>query len=61
MTDDTGDITKDGTAEAETVPSPVALVSGRPVADIPRDLYIPPDALAVFLEAFEDLWIFCCT
>ena len=53
MTDDTGDITRDGTAEAEAVPSPVALVSGRPVADIPRDLYIPPDALAVFLEAFE--------
>jgi segregation and condensation protein A len=28
-------------------------VSGKAVVDIPRDLYIPPDALAVFLEAFE--------
>ena len=33
--------------------SPLALVSGKPVVDLPKDLYIPPDALAVFLEAFE--------
>ncbi|OZB04530.1 MAG: segregation/condensation protein A, partial [Marinobacter sp. 34-60-7] len=32
---------------------PLALVSGKPVVDLPKDLYIPPDALAVFLEAFE--------
>ncbi|PXX92027.1 segregation/condensation protein A [Marinobacter vulgaris] len=32
---------------------PLARVSGKPVVDLPRDLYIPPDALAVFLEAFE--------
>lgn len=32
---------------------PVAKVEGKPLADIPQDLYIPPDALAVFLEAFE--------
>lgn len=32
---------------------PVARVSGRPLVDLPKDLYIPPDALAVFLEAFE--------
>jgi segregation and condensation protein A len=32
---------------------PLARVSGRPMLDIPKDLYIPPDALAVFLEAFE--------
>ena len=32
---------------------PFAVVDGEPVVDIPRDLYIPPDALEVFLEAFE--------
>lgn len=34
-------------------PVPVARVSGKPLVDLPKDLYIPPDALAVFLEAFE--------
>lgn len=53
MSDDTGDMAQDSAAENPAVESPVALVSGRPLADIPRDLYIPPDALAVFLEAFE--------
>jgi len=33
--------------------SPLARVSGKPVVELPNDLYIPPDALAVFLEAFE--------
>ena len=32
---------------------PFAVVDGEPVLDLPRDLYIPPDALEVFLEAFE--------
>ncbi len=32
---------------------PLAHVSGKPVVDLPNDLYIPPDALAVFLETFE--------
>lgn len=32
---------------------PFALVAGAPVHSIPKDLYIPPDALEVFLEAFE--------
>ena len=32
---------------------PFAVVDGEPVVDLPRDLYIPPDALEVFLEAFE--------
>ena len=32
---------------------PFAVVDGEPVVDVPRDLYIPPDALEVFLEAFE--------
>lgn len=32
---------------------PFALVQGEPLTIIPQDLYIPPDALQVFLEAFE--------
>jgi segregation and condensation protein A len=30
-----------------------ALVRGEPMTNVPKDLYIPPDALEVFLEAFE--------
>lgn len=30
-----------------------ALVNGEPIKEMPKDLYIPPDALEVFLEAFE--------
>ena len=32
---------------------PFAVVEGQPVTEMPRDLYIPPQALEVFLEAFE--------
>lgn len=32
---------------------PFAIVQGEPVTQLPRDLYIPPQALEVFLEAFE--------
>ena len=32
---------------------PFAVVEGEPMTQLPRDLYIPPDALQVFLEAFE--------
>src|SRR3982750_1927535 len=31
----------------------VARLYGEPLFDLPQDLYIPPDALEVFLEAFE--------
>lgn len=31
----------------------IATVSGEPLRELPRDLYIPPDALEVFLDAFE--------
>jgi len=31
----------------------LAIVNGAPVLSFPQDLYIPPDALEVFLEAFE--------
>ncbi len=43
--------------EAKTAPSqaemPFAMVQGKAYTDLPKDLYIPPDALEVFLEAFE--------
>jgi segregation and condensation protein A len=32
---------------------PFAVVAGEPVTALPQDLYIPPYALQVFLEAFE--------
>ncbi|HRZ52754.1 MAG TPA: segregation/condensation protein A [Candidatus Contendobacter sp.] len=34
-------------------PPPFAKVGGEPYTQLPQDLYIPPDALEVFLEAFE--------
>lgn len=41
------------TASTAVAEVPLARIAGRPVAELPQDLYIPPDALAVFLEAFE--------
>ena len=42
---------------AEAAPAqgemPFAVVEGQPITEMPRDLYIPPQALEVFLEAFE--------
>lgn len=32
---------------------PVARIYGEPLHELPQDLYIPPDALEVFLEAFQ--------
>jgi len=32
---------------------PLAIVSGKPITEMPKDLYIPPDALRVFLDPFE--------
>jgi len=42
-------------SEAAPLPAagPVARLYGEPLIEIPRDLYIPPDALEVILEAFE--------
>jgi segregation and condensation protein A len=37
----------------EQVEMPFAVVNGEPITQLPRDLYIPPQALEVFLEAFE--------
>jgi len=38
---------------AQQAEMPFAIVQGQPYLQIPKDLYIPPDALEVFLEAFE--------
>ena len=32
---------------------PVARIRGEPLTELPADLYIPPEALSVFLETFE--------
>jgi len=32
---------------------PVARIRGEPMTELPADLYIPPEALSVFLETFE--------
>lgn len=40
------------TTPAATV-APLARLYGEPMVDMPTDLYIPPDALRVFLETFE--------
>jgi segregation and condensation protein A len=45
-------MTYETVAEAQLA-SPVALLYGEPLAEIPPDLFIPPDALRVILEAFE--------
>jgi segregation and condensation protein A len=37
----------------EQLLQPVAQLFGEPLRELPEDLYIPPDALQVFLEAFE--------
>ncbi|CAD85639.1 MULTISPECIES: segregation and condensation protein A [Nitrosomonas] len=36
-----------------TLIDPVAKVQGVPLLEVPQDLYIPPEALQIFLETFE--------
>jgi len=43
--------TEDNEGQQEEMP--FALVQGQPVTEVPHDLYIPPDALEVILDAFE--------
>ena len=40
-------------ATQEVALKPVAVVYGEPLIELPHDLYIPPDALEVILDAFE--------
>lgn len=37
----------------QQIEMPFAVVQGQPITKLPEDLYIPPDALEVILEAFE--------
>lgn len=37
----------------EQTKEPLAIFQGNPVTELPKDLYIPPDALEIFLDAFE--------
>ncbi|HKU14132.1 MAG TPA: ScpA family protein [Steroidobacteraceae bacterium] len=57
LVEDTGSQLEAEALAAEPPPlqaeMPFAVVEGEPVTELPRDLYIPPDALQVFLEAFE--------
>src|SRR5436190_20239898 len=43
----------DGREQPQQQEMPLAMVLGQPVLQIPQDLYIPPDALEVILDAFE--------
>ena len=43
----------DASGGAGQVEMPFAIVQGAPLTELPKDLYIPPAALEVFLEAFE--------
>lgn len=48
------DIEVDGNLATVPVPDePIALVRGEPFTQLPLDLYIPPDALEIILDAFE--------
>jgi len=38
---------------AQAAGAPVARVYGEPLLELPQDLYIPPEALEIFLETFE--------
>ncbi len=40
-------------SDIEPGPPPIARIHGEPMLVVPEDLYIPPDALEVFLETFE--------
>ena len=46
---------EDGTLgkEPQQQELPFAVVEGVPITELPQDLYIPPNALEIFLEAFE--------
>ena len=53
MTDEITEVSGSEPEQPAETDNPLALVSGKPLVDLPKDLYIPPDALAVFLETFE--------
>src|SRR5215207_3910336 len=46
-------MTQPAVMSSQQIEMPIALVQGQPLTVMPQDLYIPPDALEVILEAFE--------
>ncbi|MGZ3182257.1 MAG: segregation and condensation protein A [Telluria sp.] len=46
-------IQEEAAAPREGEPAALARLYGEPLTRLPTDLYIPPDALEIFLEAFE--------
>jgi segregation and condensation protein A len=50
---DTASVEEAAAASLDRVVSPLAMIYGQPLAQFPHDLYIPPDAMAVMLDAFE--------
>jgi len=49
----TAEVPPEPVAPEVVAPEPVAVIRGEPLLEPPKDLYIPPDALEVILEAFE--------
>src|ERR1043166_9863492 len=49
---DKEEVVREAEAPASVL-DPVARIYGEPLIEMPQDLYIPPDALEVILEAFE--------
>src|SRR3954470_14545152 len=47
------DVAAEKPASPEQVEMPFAIVNGEAITQLPKDLYIPPQALEVFLDAFE--------
>lgn len=41
------------TQPPNTIAVPAAIIRGTPLTTFPEDLYVPPDALKIFLETFE--------
>ena len=58
MTATSTDIVENNAEQEGNTPSqgemPFALVYGEAYTELPKDLYIPPDALEIILEAFEE-------
>jgi segregation and condensation protein A len=50
---DTATIEAEAEQSLDPAASPLARIYGEPLAQLPHDLYIPPDAMAVMLDAFE--------
>ncbi len=47
------DTTTDTATDSGAQASPLAVIDGEVIRELPQNLYIPPDALRVFLDAFE--------